>query len=615
MIVEGVATGLSVVEATGLPAVSAMDAGNLLAVTKTFRTRYPEARLVIFADNDVPKNGVSTGIQKATEAAREAGALIAISPTPGDDANDLYAREGAAAVRAAIDAILPAPTTGNTTTETDTPLPQTEEHVIVSAAPLETAQLFLDVTYQHDGIRTLHFNGGLFYGWSGTHYTQVDEERVKSELYTFLSRTFVQVQLKDKSWDTVKYHPTKNKVGEVLDALKAAAYHPDARPPRWLGTCEGSQFPEAELIAFHNGVLHVPTGTFLDHSPLFFNVNAVPFSYDPKAVEKESWDRFMNDLFDDDFQSRDCLQENLGLLMLPETKYQKIFGIIGPKRSGKGTIARVIRGLLGSENVASPTLASLSSNFGLANLIGKRCAIISDARLGWRTDQHQVAERLLSISGEDALDIDRKFLTVVSTTLSVRFIIMTNEVPRIEDMSGALPSRFIFLELKESFYGREDLGLTNKLLAELPAIANWAIEGWKRLQERGHFLQPSAAREVIQQMEDLSSPVQAFVRDCCEVGVGKEIAKQTIFKAYLIWAKEGGRNFTANEVQFGRDLHAATNRKLTSRQPVGDKPGERLRVHVGITLTPGWIDRVNAQDRLEVLEGLRRIEKAERKGY
>src|SRR5262249_8813472 len=147
---------------------------------------------------------------------------------------------------------------------------------------------------------------------------------------------------------------------------------------------------------------------------------------------------------------------------------QKIFLIVGPKRSGKGTIGRVLTALLGKDNTANPTLAGLSSHFGLSPLINKRAAIISDARLGPQTNAHTVAERLLSISGEDALTIDRKYREPWTGRLGVRFLILTNELPRITDASGALASRFVVLTLRETFYGREDLALTDKLLKELP---------------------------------------------------------------------------------------------------------------------------------------------------
>jgi putative DNA primase/helicase len=39
--------------------------------------------------------------------------------------------------------------------------------------------------------------------------------------------------------------------------------------------------------------------------------------------------------------------------------------MVGPTRGGKGVIARVLRQLIGKENVAGPTLHSLSGDFGI----------------------------------------------------------------------------------------------------------------------------------------------------------------------------------------------------------------------------------------------------------
>jgi hypothetical protein len=69
-------------------------------------------------------------------------------------------------------------------------------------------------------------------------------------------------------------------------------------------------------------------------------------------------------------------------MLTPDTSHQKIFALIGARRSGKGTIARVGEALLGgAANVAHPTMDGLKTNFGLQPLINKRAAIIGDARL------------------------------------------------------------------------------------------------------------------------------------------------------------------------------------------------------------------------------------------
>src|SRR5262249_33341349 len=150
------------------------------------------------------------------------------------------------------------------------------------------------------------------------------------------------------------------------------------------------------------------------------------------------------------------LQEWFGYCLLPDTSQQKILLLVGPKRSGKGTVARVLRGLVGPENAAGPTLASLGTNFGLQALLGKSVAVVADARLSGRTDAGTVVERLLSISGEDAQVVDRKYLDAVTTTLPVRFVVLTNELPRLSDASGALAGRMVVLRTTESFFGRED---------------------------------------------------------------------------------------------------------------------------------------------------------------
>jgi len=84
--------------------------------------------------------------------------------------------------------------------------------------------------------------------------------------------------------------------------------------------------------------------------------------------------------------------------------------------------------------------------------------------------------------------VDRKHQEPVTGKLLTRLMILTNELPRLGDASGALSGRMIVLRMSESFYGREDIALTDKLLAERPGILLWAIEGWRRLRERGRFI-------------------------------------------------------------------------------------------------------------------------------
>jgi putative DNA primase/helicase len=73
-----------------------------------------------------------------------------------------------------------------------------------------------------------------------------------------------------------------------------------------------------------------------------------------------------------------------------------------------------------------------------------------------------------------------------------------------------LVGRFIVLQLTEGFYGREDPGLTGALMAELPGILSWALEGYRRIRHRGHFVQPASAVEAVADLKVLAAPIKGF---------------------------------------------------------------------------------------------------------
>jgi putative DNA primase/helicase len=451
----------------------------------------------------------------------------------------------------------------------DKPLRPKAAGVISIRAPYDTARLF------QNGLATpLHHHRGSFFEWSGCAWPEADEAMLRARLYAFLD----QCQSKDAKGDLRPVKPTAQMVGGVLDALRAAAQlDASVAPPAWLDGATGP--PAREIVACANGLLHLPTARLLPHRPSFFNHNALDFAYQPKAPKPSRWLEFLRQLWPTDDEAVEALQEFFGYCLTADTRQQKAFALIGPKRSGKGTIARVLTALIGAHNCVAPTLAGLGTNFGLAPLIGKRVAIISDARLSGRADQHAIAERLLSITGEDGITVDRKYASAWTGQLQTRFLIVSNELFRLADASGALASRFILLILTESFYGREDQGLTAELLIELPGILNWAVAGWARLTKFGRFKQPASAKEAMEQLEDLASPIGAFVRERCDIGAAHNVGIEAVFGAWRSWCEAQGRDRAGSVQSFGRDLRAAVPALKTAQAREGEG---RVRKYQGL---------------------------------
>lgn len=452
------------------------------------------------------------------------------------------------------------------------------------ADPYAAAKLYLADRHAHPNGPLLRHHRGDFYRHTGTHWVALEDAALRAESYAWMAKA---VCVTDKGAQPFK--PTARRTSDFLDALKAASHlGTDAAAPSWIPG-SNAPLPADDLVPVQNGLLHLKSGALLPPTPSFFNTMALPFAYDPCAPEPAAWLDFLASVWPDDPEAIACLQEVMGYLVSGDRRQQKAFLVVGPPRSGKGTIAKVIRALVGAENAAGPTLGDLANNFGLAPLIGKSVAIIADARLSGRADAAAVTERLLSISGEDAITIDRKHREHWTGTLPTRFVVLTNELPKLTDASGALANRFVVLTMTQSFLGKEDHGLGGRVLAELPGILNWAIEGWRRLAERGRFVHPASSAEAIENIDTLSSPIKAFLKANCRVEPGAQVPCDALYKAWCDWCADQGRDKPGTAQSFGRDLHAVVPVMRTTRPRFGD---DRPRCYEGIGLVvrdgPRW---------------------------
>ncbi len=406
-------------------------------------------------------------------------------------------------------------------------------------------------------------------------YIRVDEREVKKWVRKFAVQCLVRKKIRaDGEFKTIKQRlkVTPHLVCGVLGALSAMDevwIKPRYAPPAWLTDGKERPRPE-EIIALQNCLLDISGSQpeCMDLTEEFFTLNYLPIEYDPTAAcpkwleflgqifqikklssEKSHWD-IEQEAFEEvyetaaDSMSIDILQEFMGLLLTPVTRYQKILGLVGPKRSGKGTIGRIIRALVGKENVCSPTLGSMTNEHGLQSLYLRTVALIGDASINSsNADTARAVERLKSISGEDSQQINPKGKPYIEVDkMRVRFVVMANELQKLADPTGALAGRFVYLLTTQSFYNREDVHLDEKLAAELPGIFNWALSGYMRLKERGYFLETEAGMEAKAMAEELGSPVISFVREWCVQEEGRQIRSQTLYEAYKQWCGEAGRS-------------------------------------------------------------------------
>lgn len=455
--------------------------------------------------------------------------------------------------------------------------------ILSAKQTLPTAEAYVREFHQHADGRTIRCFANELLEWKCNRYQPIEDSAVRQRLQEWLHRALRYAPRRGSDGPRlVDFESNPHTVSAALESIRTAVYLDAGTPsPSWLDPRESDPSPQA-VIACRSGLLIWSTMTWIEATPRYFTTSSLDFDPDPDAPLPEHWYRFLLQLFDADRESIELLQEWFGYCLTGDTTQQKMLLMVGPKRSGKGTIARVLAALVGTGNVCGPTTSSLAGPFGLQPLVGKSLGIISDARFhgeGIST----VVERLLCISGEDRLTVDRKHMSSLTIKLPTRLMFLTNELPRLSDSSGALANRFLIIKLTQSFHQREDPHLTETLLGELPGILNWAMDGLRRLQERRHFVMPSSATQSVQEMEDLASPVASFVRDCCEIGNEQRVSVNDLYEAWKRWCDREGRKVITSKQVFGRDLAAAFP-NLACRRDTAQQ-----RFYQGISLTGGQL--------------------------
>lgn len=417
-------------------------------------------------------------------------------------------------------------------------------------------------------------------------YRIVADHVIETNTRNFLDRARARrpsSRRKDAVLRVVSFLPDIAAIRETLAALRAVAHlDPLVEMPCWLDGREGP--PPCELIAFPNGLLDLRDRKLHPVDAAFFTTAALGFDYQPPGEEPKTWLKFLDEIFDGDKKQIDMLQEVFGYLLTGEVSLEKAFLFLGPARSGKGTILGMLRNLLASTAVAGPTLHSLSTNFGLAPLIGKQLAIIDDLRVGTRAEQSALIENVLKITGRGLFTIDRKFKDSWSGTLPVKLVLISNLMPKLGDDSGAIASRFIILVTRVSFFDREDPRLLeNKLLPELGGVLHWSLDGLRRLRKRGHFDETTVSREARERLANLGSSAMAFIAEECELGADYHATKDALYEAWKLYA-EANDVYPGTKEKFCEALYAATGGRVRHGKPISR--GKQVPSCMGIRLVP-----------------------------
>jgi putative DNA primase/helicase len=399
--------------------------------------------------------------------------------------------------------------------------------------------------------------------WRETWYSywkKIWSERSANDIEKFIHIGLQQCRATNTEQEVVDFPITKANVGELQFQIKNIVGIPSHyRVPIVMKDGRWESIDATGKMICKGAIIDMIDGTVSDNLHMFIP-NGAEWEYNPNAPTPDRWNRFIEQILPEQ-DERAMLQEWFGYVLSGDLWAHKGIIVVGPPRGGKGTLGHVLSALLGESMVSTPTLHGLSKDFGLQSLLDKRLCLMSDARLSNRTDIMGVVEVLLRMIGGDKLDVQRKFATTLTEQMDARVMILSNEMPLLADGNEAITSRFLILNLTESFLGREDVNLLRDLKKELPGIALWAMEGYRRLRERGRFAEPAKSNERRKDWFNEINPVSQFIEDCCVVAADARTNVNELYENYRAWCEAHGMFVLASNA-FSRKIGSTLQGKV-----------------------------------------------------
>lgn len=315
------------------------------------------------------------------------------------------------------------------------------------------------------------------------------------------------------------------------------------------------EWASGSVIVCQNGVLEVEGRAFHPHGPQWYAQRKIGVVYQPEAMAPK-FAQLLDRMFSDrPAAERDgfkqVVQSWAGAALATShlsREERKALILVGPSRTGKTELSRIIRLLIG-DPIATPSVSEVSERFGLSSLYGAAAWIRDDAiNEGDDLDP----QRFKTIVTGEPIDIERKHKPAVpGVELQLPVLLTTNALPRARDKSDAIFNRSLVLEMTNII--SEDEAHTLRAASgaprgqsigqfimseEGPGVLNWALAGLAALLKRGSYDLPESVRTAIQRFKDDNNPVGEWARTAVVKSAHSKVARADLMCAYHGWQRE-----------------------------------------------------------------------------
>jgi len=341
--------------------------------------------------------------------------------------------------------------------------------------------------------------------------------------------------------------------------------------------------PDPWLLNCRNGTLDLRTGELHPHDRDAYLTKLVPVDYRADATCPR-WTQFLGEVMGDDADMVGFLQRMVGYALTGSTGEQCFFLLHGGGANGKSTFVETLGKMLG--DYARPTefrtlearKSSDAVRNDLAALRGLRLVTSVEVGRHKRLDEALVKQ----LTGSDTITARFLYGEFFDFRPEFKLFLAANNKPVVQGTDEGIWRRVKLVPFEVTIPPeRRDRALGAALLAELPGILAWAVQGCLRWQSAG--LQPPArVNAATEEYRQESDSLGDFLNTECERGPGLAVAAADLYHAYERWAENSGVDALAANV-FGMAMKERGFWSGSEHDPAKRKTVRRYR---GVCLKP-----------------------------
>jgi putative DNA primase/helicase len=320
------------------------------------------------------------------------------------------------------------------------------------------------------------------------------------------------------------------------------------------------------LLNTMSGTLDLRAGRLRPADPADRITKVTGCGYRPDAAS-DDWDAFLAAVLPDP-ELRSFLQRLIGLALVGKVIEHILPIFTGTGRNGKGTFVRVVGAALGRYAIETEPDIFMARDrahpTGQFDLRGTRLATCQETDDGRRMDVAAVKR----LTGGDTIRARRMRQDFIEFKPSHLPILITNHLPKVPADDPALWARLLVIPFEQSFLGREDRGLEDRLCGDIESVLAWAVHGWTDYHAGGLQV-PSSVAAATTDYRTSADTIGQFLEDRCITNPHMHASASELWTAWERWSHTNGtdpgtnRTFkAAMECQGFRWRHSKAGRRV-----------------------------------------------------